>query len=49
MHKAIGEGFIDHQSGIVDVRTRIPVAAITLPNRGRRENASPEVAGRAAT
>jgi hypothetical protein len=22
MHKAIGEGFIDHQSGIADVRTR---------------------------
>jgi hypothetical protein len=32
MQKPIGEGFIDHQSGIAGVRTRGPVTAIGQPN-----------------
>jgi hypothetical protein len=31
MHKAIGEGFIDHQSGIANARMRSADAAIGRP------------------
>jgi hypothetical protein len=49
MHKAIGEGFIDHQSGIANAGTRSADAAIGRPKgqRGQMGMAYPEVGGRA--
>src|ERR1700730_10270623 len=52
MHKAIGEGFIDHQSGIANARTperATPTLRSGGPRgqRGRRGMAYPEVGERA--
>jgi hypothetical protein len=42
MHKAIGEGLIDHQSGIANARTRSADAAIGRPKGTKRTKGNGE-------
>jgi hypothetical protein len=42
MHKAIGEGFIDHQSGIANARTRSADAATGRPKGTKRTKGNGE-------